>query len=69
MSEKIAALDAGANDYMTKPFGAGELFARIRVWLRPVPARQRRLSKLRPRGRRPSDRLRQNALFSWANAK
>ncbi len=32
--EKVAALDAGANDYLTKPFGAGELFARIRVWLR-----------------------------------
>jgi two-component system KDP operon response regulator KdpE len=33
-NEKVAVLDAGANDYMTKPFGAGELFARIRVWLR-----------------------------------
>jgi two-component system KDP operon response regulator KdpE len=33
-NEKVAALDAGANDYLTKPFGAGELFARIRVWLR-----------------------------------
>jgi two-component system, OmpR family, KDP operon response regulator KdpE len=32
--DKVAALDAGANDYVTKPFGAGELLARIRVWLR-----------------------------------
>jgi two-component system KDP operon response regulator KdpE len=29
--EKIEALDAGADDYLTKPFGAGELLARIRV--------------------------------------
>jgi two-component system KDP operon response regulator KdpE len=33
-SDKIAALDAGADDYLTKPFGAGELLARIRVALR-----------------------------------
>lgn len=33
-SEKIAALDAGADDYLTKPFGIGELLARIRVALR-----------------------------------
>jgi two-component system KDP operon response regulator KdpE len=32
--EKIAALDAGADDYLTKPFGVGELMARIRVALR-----------------------------------
>ena len=32
--DKIAALDAGANDFLTKPFGTGELLARIRVWLR-----------------------------------
>jgi two-component system KDP operon response regulator KdpE len=32
--DKIAALDAGADDYLTKPFGAGELLARIRAALR-----------------------------------
>ena len=31
---KIAALDAGADDYLTKPFGVGELLARLRVALR-----------------------------------
>jgi two-component system KDP operon response regulator KdpE len=33
-SDKIAALDAGADDYLTKPFGTGELMARIRAALR-----------------------------------
>lgn len=33
-SEKIAALDAGADDYITKPFGVGELMARLRSALR-----------------------------------
>jgi two-component system KDP operon response regulator KdpE len=32
--EKISALDAGASDYVNKPFGVGELLARIRVALR-----------------------------------
>jgi two-component system KDP operon response regulator KdpE len=32
--DKIAALDAGADDYVTKPFGIGELLARMRVALR-----------------------------------
>jgi two-component system KDP operon response regulator KdpE len=32
--EKIEALDSGADDYMTKPFGVGELLARMRVCLR-----------------------------------
>ena len=32
--DKIAALDLGANDYITKPFGTGELLARIRAALR-----------------------------------
>lgn len=33
---KIEALDAGADDYLTKPFGVGELLARIRVVMRRV---------------------------------
>jgi len=32
--DKIAALDAGADDYVAKPFGVGELLARVRVSLR-----------------------------------
>jgi len=35
-SDKVSALDAGADDYLVKPFGAGELLARIRVALRHV---------------------------------
>ena len=33
-NDKIAALDAGADDYLTKPFGVGELLARVRAALR-----------------------------------
>jgi two-component system KDP operon response regulator KdpE len=33
-NDKIAALDAGADDYLTKPFGVGELLARLRAALR-----------------------------------
>jgi two-component system KDP operon response regulator KdpE len=36
-ADKIKALDGGADDYLTKPFGVGELLARIRVALRRVP--------------------------------
>ena len=32
--DKVAALDLGANDYVTKPFGTGELMARVRAALR-----------------------------------
>lgn len=37
-AEKVAALDAGANDYVTKPFGVQELMARVRALLRPRAA-------------------------------
>ncbi|MBI4927495.1 MAG: response regulator [Anaerolineae bacterium] len=34
--DKVAALDAGADDYLTKPFGLGELTARLRVAMRHI---------------------------------
>ena len=37
-TDKILALDAGADDYLTKPFGTGELLARVRVALRHAAA-------------------------------
>ena len=42
-ADKVAALDAGADDYLTKPFGVGELLARVRANLR------------RPRAASPED--------------
>jgi len=38
--DKIKALDGGADDYLTKPFGVGELLARIRVALRHASQRE-----------------------------
>jgi two-component system KDP operon response regulator KdpE len=37
--DKIAALDAGADDYLTKPFGTGELMARMRVVMRRLTSK------------------------------
>lgn len=37
--DKVEALDAGADDYLTKPFGVGELLARMRVALRHAASR------------------------------
>ena len=36
-TDKVAALDAGANDYVVKPFGVQELLARVRALLRAMP--------------------------------
>ena len=51
IAQKVAALDAGADDYLTKPFGAAELLARVRV----------SLSAMRPWSRRTTGR----AIFPW----
>jgi two-component system KDP operon response regulator KdpE len=45
--EKVAALDAGADDYVTKPFGAKELLARMRAVLRRATSDQAEPSVLR----------------------
>ena len=61
--DKVAALDAGADDYVTKPFGMDELLARLRAALRRAAPRRRgaassttdRLHR-RPRGQAGHDR-------------
>jgi two-component system KDP operon response regulator KdpE len=46
-SDKVEALDAGADDFVTKPFSTPELLARIRAALRRVPALQSAPGKIR----------------------
>jgi two-component system KDP operon response regulator KdpE len=43
---KVQALDAGADDYVTKPFGIEELLARVRASLRRVPAGEKEQASL-----------------------
>jgi two-component system, OmpR family, KDP operon response regulator KdpE len=44
--DKVAALDMGADDYLTKPFGIEELLARVRVALRHAGSRKEEQSKI-----------------------
>jgi two-component system KDP operon response regulator KdpE len=48
--DKVAALDHGADDYVTKPFGAEELMARVRATLRRSLGRERVLTGVLVRG-------------------
>jgi len=45
--EKVRLLDAGADDYITKPFGVGELVARVRALLRRSDPQARRAREIR----------------------
>ena len=51
--EKIAALDAGADDYVTKPVGIDELLARLRAVLRRAAPSRRAGDRGRRARRRP----------------
>jgi two-component system KDP operon response regulator KdpE len=46
-ADKVAALDAGADDFVTKPFSTPELMARIRAALRRIPVAQSALNRIR----------------------
>ena len=53
--EKVAALDAGADDYVTKPFGIDELLARLRAVLRRAAPTRRAGDRDRRARRRPRE--------------
>src|SRR3979490_36034 len=57
-SQKVQALDAGADDYVTKPFGTEELLARIRAALRREQARRDEEPGISPNGLRIALRAR-----------
>ena len=48
-ADKVAALDAGADDYVTKPFGMDELLARLRAALRRATPADEESRRRRPR--------------------
>ena len=52
-TDKVEALDAGADDYVTKPFGMDELLARMRAVIRRARRDQRAAGQARRPGRRP----------------
>ena len=57
-AQKVRALEAGADDYVTKPFGPQELVARLRAAMRRAPAAA---EEPIGRARRPAGRLRRHA--------
>ena len=63
-AEKIAALDAGADDYLTKPFGIAELLARVRA----VAAARRERARRGGRRRRVRRRAQSITCGTWSSA-
>ncbi len=61
-ADKVRALDAGADDYLTKPFSMDELFARLRAVLRRPPVGQ---PEARIAVRRPGSRSAPTRSTSW----